>query len=121
MRWVRYILKLAGQFAIILAFYGAGVAINHLTNGVAPASITGMILLFVALLVGVVKSAWIDEIAQLITRYMIFFFLPTAVGIAASWGIISENLAAILASVLITTVLVIVVVGVVQQKLGKRW
>ncbi|MFI3277816.1 MAG: CidA/LrgA family protein [Rikenellaceae bacterium] len=115
------ILRLTGQFAIILAFYGAGILINMLSGGVCPAAITGMVLLFLALLFGVVKERWIADVARLITRYMILFFIPSSVGVVAMLNIVGDNLLAIIACVAITTVIVMVVVGRLQQRLGRRW
>ena len=52
---------------------------------------------------------------------MMLFFIPVGVGLIASYSLVSKYLAAILVASIVSTVLVIVVVGMIEQKLeGKR-
>ena len=109
------------QFIIVLAFWAAGEGISSLIGGVVPGSLLGMILLFTALVTGVLKESMVKDACSVIIKYMVLFFVPAAVGIMAAWDIVSANFAAIITAAVVSTILVIVVVGWVQQKLGKRW
>lgn len=114
-------MKFALQFVVILAFWALGEGVSWLINGVLPGSVIGMILLFLALVLGLVKESLVETAAKWLLKYMVLFFLPAAVGLMASWEIIGDNLFAIVLSVVVSLVLVIGVVGLLQQKLGKRW
>lgn len=48
---------------------------------------------------------------------MMLFFIPVGVGLIASYSLVSKYLAAILVASIVSTVLVIVVVGMIEQKL----
>lgn len=113
------IYKYAVQFLWILFFYGLGLGVSFITGGIIAGSILGMVFLFGALCAGFIKPEKVELASGALLKYMVLFFLPSAVGVMVAWEIISKNLAAILVSVVVSTVLVIVVVGVVQQKLGR--
>lgn len=77
-----------------------------------PAPILGIIILFALLKTGLIKESLIKDISEFMLKYMILFFIPIFVGVIAYKDIISKNLLAILATIFITTTLVIVVVGI---------
>lgn len=104
----------------ILFFYLLGVGISFLMGGFIPGSVVGMVLLFAALALGWIKPRQVENVAQFLIRYMVLFFLPAAVGVMTAWEMISQNAAAIATATLISTVAIIAVVGVVQQKMERR-
>lgn len=61
-----------GIFVIFL-FYALGIFLSRLTGEFLPGSILGMILLFLALLSGVVKNDGLKPVASVITRNMALF------------------------------------------------
>ncbi|MFI3315604.1 MAG: CidA/LrgA family protein [Rikenellaceae bacterium] len=107
--------------AIILGYYFLGVAISRLIAGVLPGSIIGMLLLFISLVFGWVKEQWIQPAVNFLLKYMVLFFLPASVGVMAVWDLVSDNLILISSIMILSTIVVLLVVGHVQQKLGKRW
>lgn len=113
--------KFALQFVLILVFLALGEGVSRLIDGILPGSVIGMIFLFLALAFGLVKEGFVETAAKWLLKYMVLFFLPAAVGLMASWEIIGDNLFAIVLSVVVSIVLVIGVVGLLQQKLGKKW
>ncbi|MCQ2147292.1 MAG: CidA/LrgA family protein [Bacteroidales bacterium] len=56
-----------------------------------PSSVVGMILLFAALCLKVVKADAIREVATFLTDNMTVFFIPAFVGIMNQWGIIRTS------------------------------
>lgn len=72
-----------GIFVIFL-FYALGIFLSRLTGEFLPGSILGMILLFLALLSGVVKNDGLKPVASVITRNMALFFVPVGVGVIES-------------------------------------
>lgn len=105
-----------GVFFIFL-FYFLGECISFFANGFLPGSIIGMILLFLALQLRIIKSSRVRATAQVITGNMMIFFIPAAVGLMTTFDFLSENWASFLISCIISTILVLVVVAVVQEKM----
>ncbi|MBU8905282.1 CidA/LrgA family protein [Desertibacillus haloalkaliphilus] len=46
-----------------------------------PASIVGMLLLFVSLLLGFIKLEWVETVANIHLKHIILFFIPPIVGV----------------------------------------
>lgn len=104
----------------ILFFYFTGEFISYFIDGFIPGSVIGMILLFLALLFKWVKPAKVKKISTLLTDNMALFFLPAGVGLMNSLGILSHYWTVILTASVVSTILVIVTVALVQQKMGKE-
>ncbi len=105
---------------ILLLFLFLGEVFSYYIGAFIPGSVIGMLLLFVALCMGLVRPKDIREVAEFLTKNMVMFFIPASVGIMALWGSIAhcwEMLAVICVG---TALLVIAVVGLVQQKIGKK-
>lgn len=81
----RVLSRLALQIGILSLIFRAGqwgVAQFHVP---LPGNILGMLLLFGLLSLGLVREAWIQEGATLLTKHLAFFFIPIAVGLM-EWG-----------------------------------
>lgn len=77
---------------IILGFLTLGEVCSILINHFIPGSVLGMILLFLALTLKIVKPESIRSVAEFLTKNMAIFFLPAFMGIMDQWGLISLNL-----------------------------
>lgn len=108
-----------GLFFIFL-FYFAGEVVSKLIHGFIPGSVLGMIFLFLALYFKLLKPESVKNTATTITKNMAVFFIPAAVGLMAYVEIFEKSLWAIIFGIGISTVLTIVVVAVVQEKIDKR-
>lgn len=104
----------------ILFFYFTGEFVSFWINGFIPGSVIGMMLLFAALVFKLVKPANVKRVSRLLTDNMGLFFLPAGVGLMNALGIISRYWTVILTVCIVSTILVIVSVALVQQKLGKE-
>lgn len=104
----------------ILFFYFAGEFVSYWIDGFVPGSVIGMMLLFTALVLKLVKPGKVQKISKLLTDNMGFFFLPAGVGLMNSLGILSRSWAVILTACVVSTILVVASVAFVQQKLGKE-
>lgn len=105
---------------ILLFFYLIGAGVSWLTGGLLPASIAGMILLFAVLSLGWLKADRVKPATDFLLDNLMLFFVPVAVGVVGSFVLFKEHLWAIVVSSLISTVVVVGVVGVVAQLLIKR-
>ncbi|MFI3292087.1 MAG: CidA/LrgA family protein [Rikenellaceae bacterium] len=107
--------------AIILAVYLLGEVLSRLIGGFMPGSILGMITLFVLLQLGVVKEEDIKGVCNFMLNNMMLLFVPVTVGIMISYTLIIDNLATIILSLILSTIIVIISVGKLQKTLGRKW
>ncbi|WP_298062259.1 CidA/LrgA family protein [uncultured Rikenella sp.] len=104
----------------LLFFYLLGLGVSVLIGGIIPGSVLGMALLFMALASGWLRPEQVSRVSELLLDNMVLFFLPAAVGLITSVGLISANLTAILVSAAVSTVLIVAVVAVTQQRMEIR-
>ena len=76
-----------------------------------PASILGIIILFLLLKFEIIKENYIKDFCEFILKYMILFFIPAFVGIINYLDIVSKNLWVVLLTVFLTTALIIIFIG----------
>lgn len=113
-------MKMVKGIFIILLFYFIGECISYLIKGFIPGSIIGMMLLFLALYLKVVQPDNVDSTANAITKNMAIFFIPSGAGLMTSFGVLSKFWASIIITCSVSTILVIAVVGIMQQQMEKR-
>ena len=102
-------MKFLIQFLIIIAFSFAGELLHFLLPLPIPASIYGIILLFVALELKLIKVKDIRETSGFLIAVMPVMFIPAAVGLIDSWQAIAS---AWLQYIVVTVVSTFVVMGV---------
>ena len=108
------------NFLIILLFTFLGEALAYLLPFPIPAAIYGLVLLFTALCIGLLKPEHIDQTARFLLQIMSILFVAPTVGILANWGLIAPNLVPIAVIVVVSTVVVFSVSGLVTQWLLKK-
>lgn len=108
-----------GLFYIFL-FYFTGEIVSKLVGGFIPGSVLGMILLFLALYFKLIHPDNVKSTATVITKNMSIFFIPAAVGLMAYGEVFSKSIWAIVFGIGISTILTIIVVAVVQEKIEIR-
>ena len=105
---------LSGIF-IVLFFFALGELVGWFVGGFIPGSVIGMILLFTALCLKIVKPDRIKPVAKFLCDNMALFFVPAGVGIVNALDILSRYWQAVLVACAVSTVIVIVVVASIQQ------
>lgn len=105
---------------LILLFYLLGCLISALTGNFVPGSVIGMILLFCALSLKWVRPGHVKRVSAFLLDNMMLFFVPVGVGLISSYTLLSRYMLAIIVASLVSTVLVIAVVGLVEQKLESK-
>ena len=113
------------QFVIILTISFLGEVIKSLIPLPIPASIYGLVLMLGALCIGVIKLDSVKETAKFLIEIMPLMFIPAAVGLTESWGMIRPVLIPIVIVTLVSTIIVMTVSGIVtqfiiQKKNGKK-
>ena len=113
-------MKYVKEFGIILIVSLVGELLNYFLPLPVPASIYGLVLMFLCLMLGVIKLSDVHDTACFLIEIMPIMFIPPAVGLMASWSVIKENLLAYLVIAVVTTVAVMAVSGLVTQAVLKR-
>lgn len=104
----------------IMLFYVLGELVSIGIGHLIPGNVCGMLLLFFALMLKWVKADDVRGVSNVLTRNMALFFLPAGVGLIAQTDMIADNWAALLTVSVVTTILVIVVVGWTQETMDNH-
>lgn len=113
-------MKYLKQLMIILLFSFVGELLYLLIPLPVPASIYGMILLFLALLSGVVKLSQIEDAADFLLGVMPVIFISPTVSIMTSYGYIANHLAAFLIICILSTLAALFLCSMVSQWMIRR-
>lgn len=108
-------MKYLTQFVIIMGFTLLGEALQRLIPLPIPASVYGLLLLFAALCLKLVKLEQVKETAGFLTSILPILFVSPAVGIVEDWALIREDLLAILILLVASTVLTFGIAGRTAQ------
>ena len=107
------------QLCILFLFLGLGEFIVWATHIPIPASIIGMILLFLSLSSGIVKLKWVEGCADIFVKNLGFFFIPAGIGVMNCFGLISEEWQPIILSVVFSSALIMACTGWVHHYMKK--
>lgn len=113
-------LRYVKQFLIIIVISFIGELCNQFIPLPIPASIYGLVILFVCLLTRVVKLEQVKDTGKFLIEIMPVMFIPPAVGLLESWGILKPIWIPVVGITLITTILVMVVSGKITQFVIRR-
>lgn len=112
-------MKYISQFLIILGFTLIGEALQRLIPLPIPASVYGLVLLFLALCLRIVKVEHVKETGSFLISLLPFLFVSHVVGIVEHWEAIRPQLLPICLLIVATTVLVFGVSGSLAQLFRK--
>ena len=104
-------MKFLIQFMIIIAFSFLGELLHYFLPLPIPASIYGIVLLFVALELKWVKVKDIRETSSFLIAVMPVMFIPAGVGLIVYWPQLKEFLIPICVIIVVSSILVMFVTG----------
>lgn len=113
-------MKYLTQFLIILGFTLTGEVLQRIIPLPIPASVYGLLLLFLALCFGLIKLEQVKETGAFLTSILPILFVSPAVGIVEDWGLIRDDLIPILLLLVASTVLTFGISGRIAQALLKK-
>lgn len=113
-------MKYLKQAGIIFAFSLAGEGLSRWIPVPVPASIYGIVLLFLTLETGLLKPESIRETGRFLITIMPVMFIPAAAGLLEDWPVLRTNWLAYLVIMGVTTVVVMAVSGWVTQWVIRR-
>lgn len=109
-------MKYLKQFLIILAISLIGELLKALLPLPIPASIYGMVILFISLLTGLIKLSAVRDAGMFLIEIMPVMFIPAGVALMSSWNVLSP----MLIPVAIITVVVLIAVMAVSGRISQR-
>ena len=113
-------MKYLSQFLIILGFTITGEALQRIIPLPIPASVYGLLLLFAALCLKLVRLEQVKEAGGFLTSILPILFISPAVGILEDWALIRNDLLTIGLLLAGTTTLTFAVSGRVVQWILKK-
>lgn len=103
------------QSAWIFGFTLLGEALQRLLPLPIPAAVYGLVLLFAALCLKIVKVEQINKVSNFLLTILPLLFVSPAVNLLESWNILAPHVIPIALLVLSSTVLVFAIAGLVSQ------
>ena len=113
-------MKYLRQFMIILLVSFVGELLKYVIPLPVPASIYGLVILFILLESGILKMDAVKETSVFLIEIMPLMFIPAGVGLMESWGDLNSMLVEVVVIILVSTVLVMGVSGKVTELVLKR-
>ena len=113
-------MKYVPQFLIIMGFTLVGEALQRLIPLPIPASVYGIVLLFGALSLKVIKVEQVKDAGGFLTSILPLLFVSPAVGILENWGLIKGALIPMFLLVVASTVLTFGIAGRIAQAIMKK-
>lgn len=113
MKWMK-------QFGIILLISFVGEILEKWIPLPIPASIYGIILLFLCLKLNIIPHETVHETGKFLIEIMPLMFIPAAVGLLETWDVIAPAWLEYVAVTVISTWVVMIVSGRVTQFVIRR-
>ena len=113
-------MKYLNQFLIILGISFLGEALKHVLPLPVPASIYGMVILFICLMTGIIRLEAVKDAGKFLIETMPVMFIPAGVGLMASWGILKPVIVPVSIITVVVLIAVMVSAGWVSQLIIRR-
>jgi len=113
-------LKYLKQFLIIITISLIGELLKIYLPLPVPASIYGMVILFVCLMTGIIKLDMVKDAGKFLIEIMPVMFIPAGVGLMTTWGVLKPMIVPVIVITLAANVTVLAVSGRVTQFFVRR-
>ena len=113
----KFFVKLVLQLALILLITYIGTEVQKLLHIPLAGSIVGLILFFLLLQFKIIPESWIDVGANFLLKTMVFFFIPSVVGIMDVASDITLNYVLFFIVIIIGTCVVALSSGFIAEKM----
>lgn len=113
-------MKYIKQFSIILAVSFLGEVLKSLIPLPVPASIYGLVLMLIALQTGILALDKVKETAKFLIEIMPIMFIPAAVELMDTWGVLRSIFVPVIVITLVSTVVVMAAAGRTTQSMIRR-
>jgi holin-like protein len=107
-------------FFYIFLFLFLGELLVSLIEMPIPGNILGMILVFAALKLKLIKIQSVKPASDKLLKYMVLFFIPYGVGLMSYFDFIKTNWNTLVLATGLSTLITLYVTAIIQQKLEKK-
>ena len=108
-------MKYIFQLAIIFGISFIGELLNALLPLPVPASVYGLVILFLLLCTKIVKLEQVETVSEYLMAIMPIFFIEPTVGIMKSYGLVKGNILPLFIACFLSFGAVIATTGLVSQ------
>jgi len=108
-------MKIIKEFAIIIIISFLGEMLQWFIPFDIPASIYGLVLMFTALTLGIIKLEEVRRTGKFFIEIMLLMFIPPTVKLIDSWGIVKPRIIPFLIVSILSTIIVMAVSGKMTQ------
>lgn len=120
MEKAKFVIKLILQLALIMLITFIGTEVQKLLHIPLAGSIVGLMLFFLFLQFKIVPESWINVGADFLLKTMVFFFIPSVVGIMDVASNITMNYILFFIVIIIGTCLVALSSGYIAEKMLEK-
>ncbi|HDF1886185.1 TPA: holin-like murein hydrolase modulator CidA [Staphylococcus aureus] len=120
MHKVQLIIKLLLQLGIIIVITYIGTEIQKIFHLPLAGSIVGLFLFYLLLQFKIVPLTWVEDSANFLLKTMVFFFIPSVVGIMDVASEITLNYILFFAVIIIGTCIVALSSGYIAEKMSVK-
>lgn len=113
-------MKYLFQFTIIGVITAIGELLNLLLPLPVPASIYGLVILFTALCLKIIRLEQVEHAADFFLTIMPILFVPSTVKLMNYWGILKDNIVGLLITCILSTMGVMGVTGILAQTIIRK-
>ena len=113
-------MKLLKQFLIILFVSFLGEILNYLIPLPIPASIYGILIMFLALELHIIPLSSVKDAGRFLIEIMPVMFIPAAEGLLNAWNILKPNWIIYTVIMFATTFIVMILSGKVTQAVIRK-
>ena len=113
-------MKYIRQFVIILFISFIGEALKYVLPLPIPASIYGLVLMFVLLETKVLKVEAVQDAGKFLIEIMPLMFIPAGVGLMNSWDVMESVLIPLTVITAASTIFVMAVTGKMAQHIIRK-
>lgn len=114
------VIRIIAQIAILWLFYLIGELIVQWTGVIIPASIIGLVLLWICLMTGLLKVKLIQDGAGFLIAFLTLFFIPSTVGVVKYPELLSTAGILLVVAVTISSAFAFILSGKVSQYIEKK-
>ena len=120
MEKAKFVIKLILQLALIILITFIGTEVQKLLHIPLAGSIVGLMLFFLLLQFKIIPESWINVGADFLLKTMVFFFIPSVVGIMDVASNITMNYILFFIVIIIGTCLVALSSGYIAEKMLEK-
>lgn len=113
-------MKYVKQLVIIVAVSFVGELLNKILPLPVPASVYGLVLMFLCLMTGIIKLEQVEDTGNFLVKIMPVLFIAPGVSLMTIVGGLADKLIPIVVISVVSTVVVMAVTGRVAQAMFKR-